>query len=62
MVRNWANKNFKGFAYIQYKQSSNLKKAISKYHNKMYRGRKLICDSSVTQKKNGYKKRDTVKV
>ena len=31
MVRNWANKNFKGFAYIEYKDPNSLKKAIKKY-------------------------------
>lgn len=34
MVRNWANKNFKGFAYIEYVSANSLAKAISKYHNR----------------------------
>jgi RNA recognition motif-containing protein len=57
MVRNWANKNFKGFAYIEYKDPNSLKKAIKKYHNQLYEGRRLICDASVTNMKKGYKKR-----
>jgi|JI7StandDraft_1071085.scaffolds.fasta_scaffold481708_2 RNA recognition motif-containing protein len=36
MVRNWANKNFKGFAYVEYKDQSGLKKAINKYHNQIF--------------------------
>lgn len=57
MVRNWANKNFKGFAYIEYKDPNSLKKAIKKYHNQLYEGRRLTCDASVTNMKKGYKKR-----
>lgn len=58
MVRNWANKKFKGFAYIDFREAGSVKKAVSKYHNKMFRGRRLICDGSVTQMKKGFKKRD----
>jgi RNA recognition motif-containing protein len=57
MVRNWANKNFKGFAYIEYKDPNSLKKAIKKYHNQLYEGRRLICDASVNNIKKVYKKR-----
>jgi RNA recognition motif-containing protein len=58
MVRNSVNRNFKGFAYIDFKDNNSLKKAIKKYHNKEYRGRKLVCDANVTNMKKGYKKRD----
>ena len=58
MVKNWANKNFKGFAYIDYRDLGSVKKAIQKYHNKLFRGRKLNCDGSVTAMKKGFKKRE----
>jgi RNA recognition motif-containing protein len=58
MVRNSVNRKFKGFAYIDFKENSSLKKAIKKYHNKDFRGRKLVCDASVTSMKKGYKKRN----
>ena len=58
MVKNWANKKFKGFAYIDYRDLGSVKKAIKKYHNKSFRGRRLICDSSTTSMKKGYKKRE----
>lgn len=58
MVRNWTNKNFKGFAYFDYKEAAGVKKAVKRYHNKEYRGRNLICDGVVTGMKKGFKKRD----
>ena len=58
MVRNSVNNKFKGFAYIEYKQATSLVKAIKKYHNKQFEGRRLICDASVTAMKKGYKKRN----
>lgn len=58
MVRNWANKQFKGFVYIDYRDLGSVKKAINKYHNKIFKGRKLICDGTATTMKKGYKKRD----
>ena len=58
MVRNWANKKFKGFAYIDYREAAGVKKAAKKYHNKKFRGRALICDGVVTGMKKGFKKRD----
>lgn len=57
MVRNSVNRNFKGFAYIDFKDPNSLKKAVKKYHNKEYQGRKLICDASITGMKKGFKKR-----
>lgn len=58
MVRNSVNKKFKGFAYIEYQAASSLAKAIKKYHNTLYEGRRLICDATVTKMKGGYKKRN----
>lgn len=57
MVRNWANKNFKGFAYFDYRDLGSVKKAIAKYHNKLFKGRKLVCDGVATMAKKGFKKR-----
>jgi len=51
MVRNWANKNFKGFAYVDYRDLGSVKKAIDKYHGKPYRGRNLILDAVTTDQK-----------
>lgn len=36
--------------------ASSLAKAIKKYHNTLYEGRRLICDATVTKMKNGYKR------
>ena len=58
MVRNWANKNFKGFAYFDYRDLGSVKKAIAKYHLKFFKGRKLRCDGVSTVAKKGFKKRD----
>lgn len=58
MVRNWANKNFKGFVYIDYRDLGSVKKAVQKYNNKHFRGRRLNCDGTVTSMKKGFKKRD----
>ena len=58
MVRNWANKNFKGFAYFDYRDLGSVKKAIAKYHMKIYKGRKLRCDGVATAAKAGFKKRN----
>lgn len=60
MVRNWANKKFKGFVYIDYRDLGSVKKAVSKYHSNIFRGRRLICDGTVTQMKKGYKKREEI--
>jgi RNA recognition motif-containing protein len=60
MVRNWANKKFKGFAYVDYRDLGSVKKAIAKYHGKAFKGRKLVLDAVVTQMKKGFKKRDGV--
>lgn len=57
MVRNWANKNFKGFAYVDYRDLGSVKKAIGKYHGKKWRGRVLIVDAVVTGMRKGFKKR-----
>lgn len=62
MVRNSVNNKFKGFAYIEYKEASSLVKAVKKFHNKIYQGRRLICDASVTSMKKGYKKRNEEQV
>jgi hypothetical protein len=48
MVRNWANKKFKGFAYIDYRDLGSVKKSVSKYNGKSYKGRQLILDAVVT--------------
>ncbi len=48
MVRNWQNKNFKGFAYIDFRDNGSVKKAIAKYHSKSFKGRNLICDAVTT--------------
>lgn len=45
LVRNWSNKLFKGFAYIDYKDVGSVKKAIDRYHGKAYKGRILILDA-----------------
>lgn len=58
MVRNWANKQFKGFAYIDYRDLGSVKKAIEKFHGKHFQGRKLILDAVITKQKKGFKKRD----
>lgn len=58
MVRNSVNKKFKGFAYIDFKDANSLKKAVKKYHDKSFRGRRLFCDASVTNMKKGFKKRN----
>lgn len=57
MAKNSVNNKFKGFVYIDYKEPNSLKKAVKKYHNKPYEGRRLICDACVTNMKKGYKKR-----
>lgn len=58
MVRNWANKKFKGFAYIDYRDLGSVKKAIDKYNGKPYKGRNLILDAVTTDMRKGFKKRD----
>lgn len=60
MVRNWQNKKFKGFLYIDFKDNGSVKKAINKYHGKMYKGRKLICDAVTTGMKKGFKRNDHI--
>jgi RNA recognition motif-containing protein len=56
MIRNWQNKNFKGFAYIDYKDNGSVKKAIGKYNSKPFKGRNLICDAVTTEQKKGFKR------
>ncbi len=56
MIKNWQTKQFKGFAYIDYKDTGSVKKAITKYHGKSYKGRDLICDAVITGMKKGFKK------
>jgi hypothetical protein len=58
MVRNWANKQFKGFAYIDYRDVGSVKKAIQKYNAKPYRGRNLIVDAVTTEQKKGFRRHD----
>jgi RNA recognition motif-containing protein len=58
MVRNWQNRNFKGFTYIDYKDLGSVKKAIGKYHGKPFRKRTLILDAVTTGMRKGFKKRD----
>jgi RNA recognition motif-containing protein len=58
MVRNWANKKFKGFAYIDFSESGSLKKAIKQFHGKSFQGRTLVCDAVLSTMKKGFKKRD----
>jgi RNA recognition motif-containing protein len=58
MVRNWHNKNFKGFAYIDFRDLGSVKKAINKYHGKTFRGRILKLDGVTTGQRKGFKKRD----
>jgi RNA recognition motif-containing protein len=57
MVRNSVNKKFKGFAYIDFKEPNSVKKAVNKYHNREFQGRRLTCDASITNMKKGFKKR-----
>ena len=58
MIRNWQNKKFKGFLYIDYKDNGSVKKAIAKYHGKLFQGRKLVCDAVTTGQKKGFKNFD----
>ena len=58
MVRNWANKQFKGFAYIDFQDAGSVKKSITKLHNKLFHGRKLHLDAVTTDQKKGFKKRE----
>jgi len=58
MVRNWANRNFKGFAYIDYRDLGSVKKAINKYNGKPFKGRTLQLDAVSTDMRKGFKKRD----
>jgi len=57
MVYNSSTQNFKGFAYIDYRDLGSVKKAIKKYHGKKYRGRNLILDAVTTGQKKGFKRR-----
>jgi hypothetical protein len=59
MVRNWQNRKFKGFTYIDYRDLGSVKKAIGKYHGKLFRKRTLILDAVSTGMRKGFKKRDT---
>lgn len=57
MVYNTATQNFKGFAYVDYRDLGSVKKAITKYHGKKYKGRVLTLDAVTTQQKKGFKRR-----
>lgn len=57
MVYNSATQNFKGFAYIDYRDLGSVKKAITKYNGKKFRGRVLLLDAVTTEKRKGFKKR-----
>jgi len=48
MIQNWQTKKFKGFAYVDFKDTASVKKAIKLFHGKDFRGRKLILDGVVT--------------
>ena len=58
MVYNSATQNFKGFAYVDYRDLGSVKKAISKYNGKKIKGRILTLDAVTTQQKKGFKKRN----
>ena len=58
MVYNSATQNFKGFAYVDYRDFGSVKKAITKYNGKKFQGRVLILDAVTTQQKKGFKKRN----
>lgn len=57
MVYNSATQNFKGFAYVDYRDLGSVKKAITKYNGKKFRGRVLQLDAVTTQQRKGFKKR-----
>lgn len=56
MIKNWQTKVFKGFVYIDYRDNGSVKKAITKYHGKNFKGRNLICDAVTTGMKKGFKR------
>jgi RNA recognition motif-containing protein len=56
MVYNSATQNFKGFAYIDFRDLGSVKKAITKYHGKKFRGRTLVLDAVTTGHRKGFKK------
>ncbi len=58
MIKNWQTKAFKGFVYIDYRDNGSVKKAITKYNGKPFRGRSLVCDAVVTSMKKGFKRFD----
>lgn len=58
LIRNWSNKLFKGFAYIDYKELGSVKKAIDKYHGKPFKGRTLVLDAVVSEQKKGFRRHD----
>jgi hypothetical protein len=58
MVFNSVSRLFKGFVYIDYRDLGSVKKAITKYHGKPFRGRNLKLDAVTTQQKKGFKKRN----
>ena len=58
MVFNSATKNFKGFAYIDYRDLGSVKKAIKKYNGNKFMGRTLILDAVTTGQKKGFRKRN----
>ena len=58
MVYNSSTKNFKGFAYIDYRDLGSVKKAIKKYSGKKFKGRQLILDAVTTGQRKGFKKRN----
>jgi RNA recognition motif-containing protein len=60
MVYNSVSKLFKGFAYVDYRDLGSVKKAITKYHGKKFRGRMLVLDAVTTGQRKGFKKRNYV--
>lgn len=55
-VYNSSNGNFKGFAFIDFKQTSSLFTAI-KFNGKVLKGRKIIVDVDQGKPKRGFKYR-----
>lgn len=58
MVYNWANKHFKGFAYLDYREPASVRKAMRTLNGSNLRGRALVIDAVITSHKKGYKRRD----
>jgi len=58
LVYNSLHKHFKGFGYVDFKNSSAVKEAI-KLDGKVFKGRALIIDREVSKPKEGFKFRGT---